>query len=254
MAGANNADYAYPKRLCGIVRGARLAEWRKLVCGVMIVVPTIIPIIVILPAPLLGQDADRAMLHSNGGAWLNGKPAPNSTAIFPHDRIETRPQSNAKIDAQGSTITIQPGTVVVFEGDELILDHGGLQLNSAHATKVLVNCMTIAPLTQDWTRYDISDANGKVTVAAYENEVKIHYASAAVRHSKHSASQDVTVHRGEQITRDERCRAESNPAALDAKGAILNSPVAIGIGVTAIGVLTCWALCRSDEPVSPVLP
>jgi hypothetical protein len=254
MAGRNSAVYAYPKRLSGIVRGLRLVECRKLFCGVMAVIAIIIPIIVILPAPLLGQDAERAMLHSDGGTSVNGKAAPNSSAIFLHDRIETRPESNAKIDAQGSTVTIRPGTVVVFDGDELILDHGGLQLNSARATKVRANCMTITPLSQDWTRYDVSDANGKLTVSAYDNDVKIHIAGAVVRQSKHAASQDVTVHRGEQITRDERCRTGSEAASVDTSGPILNSPWAIGTGAVAIGILTCWALCREPGPVSPDKP
>jgi hypothetical protein len=214
----------------------------------------VIAIIEILPAALLGQNAERAMLHSGGGASVNGKSVPNSSAIFLHDRIETRPQSNAKIDVDGSTVTIRPGTVVQFEGDELFLDHGGLQLNSSRAMTVRVNCMTVTPLRQDWTRYDVSDADGKLTVAAYDNDVKIHTAGAAVRQSKHPASQDVTVHRGEQITRDERCRATSPSAAVDAIGPILNSPWAIGTGAVAIGVLTCWALCRTGEPVSPAGP
>ena len=94
-----------------------------------------------------------------------------------------------------------------------------------------------------------------MTVVAYENDVKIHYVGAALGQSKHAASSDVTVHRGEQITRDERCGATPKPAqALGAKGAILNSPWAKGAGIAAIGILTCWALCRGDEPVSPDKP
>ncbi len=52
--------------------------WSKFVCSAMIV---------ILPTSLIAQDSSRAMLHSNGGVWLNGNPAPNSSAIFLH-RIE----------------------------------------------------------------------------------------------------------------------------------------------------------------------
>lgn len=229
--------------------GAYLPESRKFVCGAMIV----LAIIEMLPAPLLAQEAERAMLHSDGGASVNGKAVSNSSAIFLHDRIETRPGSNAKIDAGGSTITVLPGTVLVFEGDELILDNGGLQVKSARGLKVLVNCVTITPFTQNWTRYDVSDVKEKVTVAAYDNDIKIHAAGAAVRRMKHAASQDVIVHRGEQITRDERCGAEA-PAPPHALGPILNSPWAIGTGAAGIGVLTCWALCRTVQPVSPAWP
>ena len=223
-----------------------MAEWRKLVCGAMVMV---------LPASLIAQDFGRAMLHSDGGVWLNGKPAPNSSAIFPHDLVQTRPESTAKVDIDGSTVTIQPDTLVQFEGDELVLDHGSLQLNSARGMRVRVNCMTVVPLTQEWTRYTVIDAGGKVVVAAYENDVKIHYRHVASQRSKDTGSPDVTVHRGEQVTRDERCGARAKPAQiLDANGAILNSTWARGTGIVAISVLTCWALCRGNEPVSPEKP
>ncbi len=223
-----------------------MAEWRKLVCGAMVIV---------LPASLIAQDFGRAMLHSDGGTWLNGKPAPNSSALFPHDLVQTRPESTAKVDIDGSTVTIQPDTLVQFEGDELVLDHGSLQLNSARGMRVRVNCMTVVPLTQEWTRYAVIDAGGKVMVAAYENDVKIHYRHVASQRSKDARSLDVTVHRGEQVTRDERCGARAKPAQmLDATGAVLNSPWARGTGIVAIGALTCWALCRGNEPVSPDKP
>ncbi len=222
-------------------------EWRNLVCGAMIV---------ILPASAVAQELGRAMLHSDGGAWLNGNPAPNSTAIFLHDLIQTRKGSTAKIDAQGSTITIQPETRVQFEEEELFLDSGGLQVNSARGMRVRVNCMTIIPPAQGqgWTRYDVIDADGKLTVVAYESDVKIHYRRVAPRQAKDPGASDVTVHRGEHVVREERCRTGSEPAPLDAKGALLNSPWAIGTGVAAIGVITCWALCRGNEPVSPDTP
>ncbi|MGA8700903.1 MAG: hypothetical protein WB625_04595, partial [Candidatus Sulfotelmatobacter sp.] len=96
-----------------------MLQWRKLVCGVMIV---------ILPTSLMAQNSARAMLHDDGGVWLNGSPAPNSSAIFLHDLVQTQKGNWAKIDADGSTVTVQPETIVQFEGDELVLDHGSLQL------------------------------------------------------------------------------------------------------------------------------
>jgi len=223
-----------------------LLEWRNLVCGAMIVV---------LPASIMAQDSARAMLHSDGGVWLNGSPAPNSSAIFPHDLIQTQKGNSAKIDADGSTVTVQSETIVQFEGDELVLDHGSLQLNTSRGVRVRVNCMIVSPLTQEWTRFDVIDVDGKVTVAAHENDVNIHYQSAAIRQSKQAAFSDVTVRQGEQATREERCGAKVRPAdVVNAEGAILNSPWAAGAGLTAIGILTCWALCRGDDPISPAKP
>jgi hypothetical protein len=222
--------------------GVFLFEWRKLVWGLMIV---------ILPTLVLTQDSSRAMLHNDGGVWLNGNPAPNSSAIFLHDLVQTQNHSWAKIDATGSTATVQPDTIVQFEGDELVLDHGGVQMNTSVGMKVRVNCITVIPLTQDWNRYEVTDVDGRVKVAAHQNDVKIHYRLAATRTSKQAKFSDVTVHQGEQVTREERCGAPAKPVAeLAATGAILSSPWAIGIGGAAVVALTCWALCRGDEPVS----
>jgi len=220
-----------------------LLEWGKLVWGVMIV---------ILPTSLVAQDSARAMLHNDGGVWLNGTPAPNSSAIFLHDLVQTQKGTFAKIDADGSTVTVQPDTIVQFEGDELVLDHGSLQLNTSRGMRVRVNCMTVIPLMQEWTRYDVIDVDGEAMVAAHENDVKIHYQGAATRRSKLAGFSDVTVHQGEQVTREERCGTPAKPAeGVNATTAILNTTWAKGVGITTIGILTCWALCRGDEPVSP---
>ena len=210
---------------------------------------------VVLPASLIAQATGGAMLHSDGGVWLNGNPAPNSSAIFPHDVVQTQKENKAKIDADGSTATVQPDTIVQFEGEQLVLDHGSLQVNTSRSMSVRVNCMTVIPLTQDWTRYDVIDVDGKMQVIARENDVRIHYQGVAARRSKTSGFSDVTVRQGEQATREERCGAAAKPAeVVNAKGAILNSVWAKGAGLTAIGILTCWALCRGDDPISPYIP
>lgn len=219
--------------------------WSKFVCTAMIV---------ILPTSLIAQDSSRAMLHSNGAVWLNNNPAPNSSAIFLHDVVQTQEESQAEIRTNGSEAMIHPGTSVQFERDELVLEHGSLKMNTSRGMRVRVNCLTVIPLTQEWTRYDVIAVDGRMTLVTYDNDVKIHYRSAAVRQSKLAFS-DVTVRAGQQVTREERCGAAANPAgARSAKGAILNSPWAIGTGIAAIGVVTCWALCRGDDPVSPAKP
>jgi hypothetical protein len=224
-----------------------LAEWRKLVCGAMMV---------ILPASAVAQDAGRAMLHNEGTVWLNGNQAPATSAIFPLDLIQTRKQGTAKIEADGSSVTVQPETIVQFNGDELVLDHGSLQVGTARAMKIRVNCISIVPASANWTRYDVIDLDGKVMVQAHENEVNVRYSEVTKQKLKTSASLEVTVHQGEQLTREEECGVRAKPSdVVDAKGAILNDPWAIGSGGAAIIALTCWALCfKSDDPVSPWKP
>lgn len=209
----------------------------------------------VLPTSLSAQDGGRAMLHSQGGTSLNGSPAPISAAIFPRDTIQTQKESTAKIDVEGSTVTLQPETMILFEPDEIFLDHGSLELITSREMRVRVNCMTIIPVAQEWTRYDITEVNGKVTVAAYQNDVKIHSRGATVRRSKQGESSETIVHQGEQITREEECGAAAKPAdTVAAERAIFNTTWAKAAGIVAVGVVTCWALCRGDEPISPDKP
>jgi hypothetical protein len=223
-----------------------LLRWRNLVCVVMVVA---------LPASMIAQDSSRAMLHSEGGVWLNGNPAPSSSAIFTHDLIQTQKESRAKIDVYGTTVEVQPETIVQFEGDELVLDHGSLLVDTSYLMRVRVNCLTVTPLAQAWTRYDVTDVDGKVTVAAHENNVLIHYQGAAVRQSKQAAFADVTVYHGEQATREERCGAAPKPSdAIDGKPGILDNNWAKAAGVAAIAILACLGLCHTDDALSPAKP
>jgi hypothetical protein len=223
-----------------------LLEWRNLVCGVMVVV---------LPVSVMAQDSARAMLHGDGGVWVNGNAAHNSSAIFEHDLVRTEKGNSARIDAEGSTVMVEPETIVQFDGDELVLDHGRLQVNTWRGMKVRVNCLTVIPPAQEWARYDVIDTDGRVQVLAYQNDVKIHYRGVAALRSKHVELSDVTVYQGGEATRDERCGAAEKPGdAIDANKPILDRLGVRIAGLTVIGVITCWALCRHGDPISPTDP
>lgn len=221
--------------------------WRKLVCGVVVVVS---------PTALMAQDSGGAMLHSNGDTWVNGNLVRNSSAIFPRDQVQTQKGNGAKIDTNGSTVSLRPDTLMQFGAEEMVLDHGSLHLDTSREMKVRVNCMIIIPIARAWTRYDVSDSGGRVTVAAGENDVKIHYKAAGVQRSKQLWPADVTVHAGEQITRDERCSATAKPAMrAGVTGAILTNPWVVGGAGAAVTIgLICVAVCRNDDPISPYKP
>ena len=179
---------------------------------------------VVLPTSLMAQDSARAMLHNEGGAWVNGNSAPTSSTIFTHDLVRTQKENRARIDADGSTVTVEPETIVQFEGDELILEHGSLQVNTFRGMRVRVNCVTVSPPAQEWARYDVTDVDGRVLVLAHQNDVKIHYSGPATWRSKHVELADVTVYQGGQATHEERCgEAPKTPARRRANLAILDS-------------------------------
>jgi hypothetical protein len=235
-----------------------LLEWRNLVCGVMIV---------LVPASLTAQDNaqgflsnGRAMLHSNGGTWLNERPAPASAAIFMEALIQTQKDHSARIDADGSSVDVGPETLVQFEGDELVLDHGSVQVSTVRELRVRVNCVTVIPITQDRTHYEVTDVDGKVKVVAYKKDVKVHAKGAVTSISRKETSSDAIVREGEQSTRSEKCGgAIKPPAALTGSGPALDAGwVKIaGAGAIGTGILVCLIVCRGDggdNPVSPSKP
>lgn len=222
-----------------------MADWRNYICGVMIV---------ILPMSLTAQETTGAMLHHGGGVWVNGNTAPDSTAILLHDSVQTQKDHTATIDADGSTVMVQPDTVVQFEGDELVLDHGTLQINTSRGMKVRVNCVTIIPVNHELTRYEVVDVDGRVKVSALENDVNIQRKSGDARRPKPGESENVTVRQGEQATREERCGAAAVASPPDAIAPLLNTIEAKILGIAAVAVITCYALCRDGKPISPSKP
>jgi len=202
------------------------------------------------------------MLRSTGAVLVNKNPALPSAALFLHDLIETQHEAVARIEAAGSTADINPETVIQYEGDELVLEHGSVSVNTSRGLRVRVGCVTVTPVNADWTHYDVTDTNGKVTVSAQKSDVYLESRSSNSQPGNPQQAKQPThsdraiVHEREQKSREEKCGAADMKQAtrVPALDPILNSPWAKGAGLVGIGVLTCWALCRGDDPVSPSQP
>jgi len=196
------------------------------------------------------------MLHSNGGVLVNRNPAPASLAIFPDALIETPKDAVARIELTGSVADINAETVVQYEDDELVLDHGTVSVNTSRQFRVRVGCITITPVNADWTHYDVTDLDGKVTVSALKSDVYIDARSKSPQDVKKGESKSREIVReSEQKSREEKCGgAAPQPDHLAAYGAIMNSPYVKWPTVAAIGVIACLGLCHGDDPVSPSKP
>lgn len=200
------------------------------------------------------------MLRSNGdGTFVNGTSAPASIAVFPNDFIQTPKLTGARLELTGSAAEVSPETVVQFQSDELVLDHGSLSVNTSRGLRVRVGCITITPVHESaWTHYDVKDVNGKVEVAASKDDVYVSARSKNLMDAKEMEKERANrtiVHQGEQKSREEKCGGAYNQtAAATAVGAFMNSPYAIAVGAGGIIFVTCYALCRSSEPASPTCP
>ena len=129
---------------------------------------------------------------------MNGYEANDSSAVFAGDTLETRPGFSAKLNLEGSEVAIQPESVTKFQGDYLALEHGGVAVGTSKSFKVKVNCMTVVPVTNDWTQYEVTDVNGTVQVAARKLDVNVEIAGRRKPTLQTAELQGGSVHEGEQ--------------------------------------------------------
>jgi hypothetical protein len=215
------------------------------------------------PVSLLAADTG-AMLYAKGEVTVDGHPVTDSTAVLPGSVIETKPGAVANLNASGTTVMLQPETLLKFTGTDLYLDHGGVTVASSSQMQVHVKCVNASPLTSVWTQFSVADVNGTVQVAAMKNAVGISYGSEFVLAKAtsagaaiSSAKPPITVSEGQQYNHFEMegCPIKSKPGAQSAAaGGIFSSPVTqIGIAATGAGiVIALWP--RSGSPVSPTEP
>jgi len=219
-----------------------MAAFRRMVSCVLLL---------IVPASLFAADTGAAMLYANGAAWLNGSHVPNSSAIFAGDMVQTRSDSAANIHAPGSSITVLGDSLVKFEGASLTIEHGGVSVSTSKSVATLAGDVKVAPASNAWTEFNVTDVDGTVRIAARKGDLMITDDNGTV-----------TLPQGQETTRDEqadqhekkRDRKRAAGAVPAAGGGVLNSPIAIGAGAAAIGGVTIWVLTRSSNPMSPSTP
>lgn len=210
--------------------------------------------VVIVPASLLGQTPS-AILHTQGGVWVNGFEARDSSAIFNGDLLETKPGFSATLNLEGSSVLIQPESVAKFQGDLLVLDHGRVAVGTSKKFKVRVNCLTVVPVVNEWTQYEVTDLNGTVQVAARKLDVNVERAMEKRKPSpENEASQEGSVREGGQKNYDES--AVCGPPATPTQAGSSVSPKWIAVGAGVAGILICVLVCGGGgkTPVSPSAP
>lgn len=206
-------------------------------------------LIAIFPASLMAADSNAAMLYAKGTAWINGTTVPRSSALFPGDMVQTKPDSVVNINALGSNVTVLSDSLVKFEGNAISVEHGSVSVATSKGLMTRAGEVTIAPSKSSWTEFEVTDVNGTVQIMARKGDVTISDAAGSN-----------TLPQGEQTTRDEsqdqrrkrdKRRAGAAPAGV---GGVLDSPWAVGIGAAGIVGLTTWVLLQDGEPMSPTAP
>jgi len=233
--------------LCKCSLGMSVPTSRNVLAWVMIV---------LFPLSLPASDTASAIVHGSGGVFVNGTEVGDSMAIFPGDALETKPGFVANLDAEGSSILIQPESIVKFAGNFINLEHGSVSVGTSTALSVHVNCIQVQPVSAERTQYDVTDRSGSVHVAANKSDVNITQGGALRKTSEQNASISATVHEGQQATRDETnaCGAPARPQTVS-QG--LNTKwLEAGGGAGGGALILCLLLCKGSpsSSISPVQP
>lgn len=197
----------------------------------------------LFPMSLFAADTNAAMLYAKGTTWVNGGTVTDSTAVFPGDLVQTKFNSMANINAFGSNVMVLSDSLVTFNGNGVSIDHGSVSVKTSRSLRTTADELTVAPVSNSSTEFDVSNADGKVKIMALKGDVSISDDSGTT-----------TLSQGQQTTRDTsvtKKKRRNGGAAPAAGGGILDSPIAVGVGAAAIGGLITWVALQSPNPASP---
>lgn len=204
-------------------------------------------LLAVMPASLLGADSGAAMLYAKGTAWINGTSVPQSSAVFPGDLVQTKPDGVVRINATGSTVTILSDSLIKYEGSEVSVEHGAVSVATTKGMKTRAGDVLVTPSSSGWTEFEVRDVNGTVQIIAHKGDVSVS-----------DGDETSTLPQGQQTTRDDsdnRRKKKRAAGAVSAAGvSVMDSPYAIGVGGAAVGGLLIWVLLQGDDPASPVDP
>jgi hypothetical protein len=203
-------------------------------------------ILMVLPVSLFAADTGAAIVYARGTTWVNGAAIPRSSAIFPGDLVQTKPDTLANINLQGSTVSVLPDSLVKFEGNAVLIEHGGVSVATLKSLATHVGDITITPSSNSWTEFQVADVDGTVRIVARKGDLMVS-----------DETGKATLPAGQETTREEtqkRRKRREGGAAAAAHGGILDSKMAIIGGTGVIGGVTLWVLLQGDDPVSPDMP
>lgn len=201
--------------------------------------------VIVFPSAMLAADQPAGMLYSHGNALLNGSTISRSSAIFSGDLVQTSSDSVANINATGSSVLILNETLVQYEGNSLNLEHGALTISTSKLLATRAGKILISPASGVLTEFEVRDVDGKVQIAARKGDLTVRDDNGTM-----------TLAQGQQTTRNDSGQSQDKrnrrvaAAVVPAWGAVLDSPVAVGVGAGIIIGGTVWVLVQGDDPVS----
>ena len=204
----------------------------------------------LIPMQLLAAHTAAAMLYANGSTWVNGSPVPKSAAVFAGDMVQTKPDAIARLNASGSSVMVLADSLVKFQGPEVDIEHGAVQVGTSRGLSTKAGEVTVKPTGNSWTEFQVADVDGQVQIVATKGDLTVQDQQGTT-----------TLSQGQQTTRDDTSQPEKKKhrkhgtgAEAAAKGGIMNSTQALWIGSGIVAGVTVWVLLQGEEPMSPSCP
>lgn len=208
-------------------------------------------LVILFPSVMFAADSNAAILYTKGATWINGAHVPrSSSAVFSGDLVQTRSDTVANLNQTGSSVTVLADSLIQFQGTSLKIEHGGVAVSTSNGMAASAGEVKIAPASGAWTEFNVIDVDGTVRIAARKGDLTVS-----------DGKETVTLAQGQETTREEssgpnrkKKKEQQSGAPVAAKGAIMNSPWALGIGGGAIIGVATWVLMKNDDPASPAKP
>src|SRR5438309_10739984 len=109
----------------------------------------------------LAADSNAAMVYARGTAWVNGAAIPKSSAIFPGDMVQTKSDSLANINSQGTSVIVQPDSLIQLQPNAIELEHGVVKVGTSKSMAAHIGDLTVSPKDGNWTEFQLVNLDGR---------------------------------------------------------------------------------------------
>ncbi|HLX76130.1 MAG TPA: hypothetical protein VKR26_15390 [Terriglobales bacterium] len=206
----------------------------------------------LLLAPTVLFAANSAMLTvSDSESSTGANNVLRSSALFVGDTVATRPDSVASINAEGSMVLVLADSSIQFEGNSVNMGHGGVVVTTSQAMAVRAGKLTIAPVAQRAAKFEVSDADGVIQIAAREGALAINDGSSTTILQQGQETTRPDSDQSEGPKRDKGAPPTGSGFHMSKKTAAIVFGGAAAAGTTAAILLTTGS---SSHPVSPAIP
>lgn len=131
--------------------------------------------VVLLSATMLPAQRSHstAALECRGMVRLNGTTSPPRTALHMGDWVQTERQSRADIAVEGSFIEVMPSSLVRYQGEQVLLSHGGVLIASSTRLTLRAHELVVIPATAKPTRFEAVDNGDSIVIVARAGELTV---------------------------------------------------------------------------------